>query len=164
MKRTIRLIMLVLAVCLVSPAIASAKDRKQREERRTPEQIAEMQAGHIATRLKLDEETKAKFISVYCELQKEVRAVNDKNIRPTSEMSDEEIESAILARFERSQKILDIRRRGYDEYRKFLSPRQIEQVYRLEKQTKKRLFEHKSKKHKHSASESRSKRTKENKD
>lgn len=141
MKKIIRLTMLIIAVCLVSPAIASAKDRQQREERKSPEQIDEMQADHIATRLKLDDETKAKFVSVYCALQKEVRDVDGKNIRTNSDMTDEEVENAILTRFDHSQKILDIRRRGYNEYRKFLSPRQIEKVYRLEKQTKKRLSE-----------------------
>lgn len=161
MKRTIRLIMLVLAVCLVSPTIASAEERQQRKERKTPEQIAEMQARHIASRLKLDEETAARFSGVYCAIQKSVRELNEKNIRTTPTMTDEEVENAILSRFERSQKMLDIRRRGYDEYRKFLTPRQIEEVYRLEKQTKKRLFEHKSHKRKHSDSKSRPKKAKE---
>ncbi len=146
MKRIIRLTMIIIAMCLFSPAITSAKDRQQREERRTPEQIDEMQANHIATRLKLDDENKAKFVTVYCSLQKAMRDLDSKNIRTTQSMSDEEVENAILSRFDRSQKILDIRRRGYDEYRAFLSPKQIEQVYQLEKQTKKRLAERHSKK------------------
>lgn len=148
MKRTIRLIMLVLAVCLVSPAIASAEKRQQREERKSPEQIAEMQGRHIASRLKLDEEMTARFLGVYCAIQKAVREVGDKNTGTTPTMTEEEVENVILSRFDRSQKILDIRRRGYDEYRKFLTPRQIEEVYRLEKQTKKRLSERAAKRRK----------------
>lgn len=45
----------------------------------------------------------------------------------------------IQNRFDRSQKLLDIRKKYYDEYSKFLTQKQIERVYELEKQMMKRL-------------------------
>ena len=57
-------------------------------------------------------------------------------------MTDAEAEQAIKSRMERSQKILDLREKYYKEYNKFLSPKQIQRVYELEKQSMKRLARH----------------------
>ena len=44
-------------------------------------------------------------------------------------------------RFERSQKVLDIRNKYYQEFSKFLTQKQIEQMYDKERKMMKRLSE-----------------------
>lgn len=55
------------------------------------------------------------------------------------EMTEAETDKAIKARFEQSQKILNLREKYYNEYSKFLSAKQIQRVYTLEKQMMQRL-------------------------
>lgn len=47
--------------------------------------------------------------------------------------TDAEVEQAIKARFAQSRKILDVREKYYNEFRKFLSPKQIQKMYNMEK-------------------------------
>ena len=60
------------------------------------------------------------------------RKVADKQI-PKPVPTDAEVEQAIKARFAQSRKILDIREEYYNEFRKFLSPKQIQKMYNMEK-------------------------------
>ena len=53
--------------------------------------------------------------------------------------TDAETEEAIEERFDRSQKLLDIRKKYYKEYSKYLTPKQIQRVYSIEKNMMKRL-------------------------
>ena len=54
-------------------------------------------------------------------------------------LTDAEIEKNIKERFAHSRKLLDIREKYYGVYRGFLSPKQIQRVYELEKQVMKRF-------------------------
>ena len=64
----------------------------------------------------------------------EMRAVRDMNPRaPRSTLTDAEVEQVIKARFAQSRKMLDIREKYYNEFRKFLSPKQIQKMYNMEK-------------------------------
>ena len=54
-------------------------------------------------------------------------------------MTDAETDQVIKARMERGRQILDLREKYYKEYSKFLTPRQIQRVYELEKKSMKRL-------------------------
>lgn len=56
--------------------------------------------------------------------------------------TDAEVEARIKARFAQSRKILDIREKYYKEYRKFLSPKQIQRIYTVEKRCKNRIKRH----------------------
>ena len=125
--------LLMLAFC----TIGTAQDQPQRLSR---EQLAEKQARHIAHELAFDDATTQQFIETYCAYQQEVWALGP---RPQNEPgNDEETEQAIRERFERSQAILDLREKYYEEYSKFLAPRQIQRVYELERQTMNRLARH----------------------
>lgn len=48
--------------------------------------------------------------------------------------SDEQAKKAIEQRFERSQKILQLRQKYYNIFSTFLTPQQIQQAYRIERQ------------------------------
>lgn len=51
-------------------------------------------------------------------------------------------EQAIKERFERSQQLLDLREKYYEEYSKILTQKQIQRVYELERQAMNRLEKH----------------------
>ena len=56
--------------------------------------------------------------------------------------TDAEVEARIKARFDQSRKILDVREKYYKEYRKFLSPKQIQRIYTVEKRCKNKMKRH----------------------
>lgn len=122
---------------LVFCTMATAQDPQQRMSR---EQLAEKQAKHIAHELAFDETTTQQFIETYCAYQQEVWALGPRpKANPTN---DEEAEQAIRKRFERSQQILDLREKYYEEYSKFLTQQQIQRVYELERQCMRNLSNH----------------------
>lgn len=136
MKRIFNVMMLVVAMTMIIlNSFAQAPNHKQRISR---EQLAEKQAQYIAKDLSLDNETTTKFINTYIKCQKEVWALGP---RPRRNLNgnEEQTEQDIKKRFEMSEKILDIRKKYYKEYSKFLTQTQIQRVYKLEKNMMKRL-------------------------
>ena len=67
---------------------------------------------------------------------KEANKNGKQQARPANgrkQLTDADIEKRILDGFTRSKKILEIRERYYKEFRSFLTPRQIEKIYSLER-------------------------------
>lgn len=128
---------LMAVLLLVFCTMATAQNPQQRMSR---EQLAEKQAKHIAHELAFDETTTQKFVETYCAYQQEVWALGPKH--KSKAENEEEAEQAIKERFERSQQILDLREKYYEEYSKFLSQQQIQRVYELERQAMNRLEKH----------------------
>lgn len=146
MKHLIKLMMIAMLMLTSAPAYASSSGKKT--QRATREQLAERQAKTISQRLGLSDEASARFVSTYVSSQKEMWALN-RNPANTSRhnkraMTEEQTDSAIRARFDHSQKTLDIRRKYYKEYRKFLSAKQVERVYDMESHMIKRLKAHRT--------------------
>ena len=139
MKRIFNVMMLVVAMTMITlNSFAQAPNYKQRISR---EQLAEKQAQYIAKDLALDNETTTKFINTYIQCQKEVWALGPRPRRNFNN-NEEQTEQDIKKRFEMSEKILDIRKKYYNEYSKFLTQAQIQRVYKLEKNMMKRLAQH----------------------
>lgn len=137
MKRTFRVFLLTITMVLCGGmALAQNATNKQRLTR---EQLAEAQAEKIAQQLAFDEQTSERFITTYCNCQKEIWALGPRTRKPKGKMTDAETEQALKEKFATSQKILDIREKYYEEYSKFLTQLQIQRVYELEKQMMKRL-------------------------
>ena len=113
----------------------------------TREQLAAVQAERISEELALDDAEREKFIDTYCKCQAEVWALGPEKRRQVHRSSgvatDEEVDQAIRARFEHSGKLLEIREKYYEEYRTFLSPKQIQKVYDIERRMMDRLSHHK---------------------
>jgi hypothetical protein len=55
--------------------------------------------------------------------------------------TDEEVEKMIKGRFTQSRKMLDLREKYYDVFRKFLSPKQIQKVYDMETKDSQRFHQ-----------------------
>ena len=124
---------LVLVFC----TMVTAQDQQQRMSR---EQLAEKQAKYIAHELAFDEATTQQFIQTFYAYQQEVWALGPR--LKTDPTNDEEAEQAIRERFERSQQILTLREKYYEEYSKFLTQQQIQRVYELERQCMRNLTNH----------------------
>lgn len=123
MKQIFKTLMLILLVSIFSTTLFAQANKQQRITR---EQLAEKQAHYIARQLAFDDKTTARFTTTFCNYQHDVWALG---ARPQTAKE----------RLDRSQKILNLRERYYDEYAKFLSDQQINRVYQLERQMLKRM-------------------------
>lgn len=133
MKQIVKSMMVALmmiATCTV--AFAQPQGKKQRMSR---EQLAEVQAHHIAEQLAFSDDVTAKFVSVFCQQQQEIWALAPRLGRMAATTDEEQIQQ----RFHRSEKILAIRKKYYKEYSQFLTQAQIKRVYEIERQTMKRF-------------------------
>ena len=143
MKKIFNVMMLVIAMTMFTVnSFAQAPNKKQRLTR---EQHKKKQAKYIANDLALDDETTARFINTYTQCQKEIWALGSRPRRDDNN-NEEQIGQNIKKRFEMSEKILDIRQKYYKEYSKFLTQKQIQRVYKIEKNMMKRFAQRKGKK------------------
>ena len=145
MKKVFRILLTTVMMVAFSVAVSAQENPAQKpskKQRMSREQMAEMQAKHISRQLALDDATSQKFIETFCAYQKEVWALRPQNKgmhKNRAEMTDAEAEKAIKDQFDHSQKVLSLRQEYYNKYSKFLSAKQIQRVYELEKQSMNRL-------------------------
>lgn len=126
-----------------SGAMQAQNQNSDNQHRMSREQLAEAQARHIAGELALNDATTKKYVEAFCDYQKEIWALGPRgDHKKRSEMTDAETDQAIKDRFDRIEKILDIRQKYYKRYSQFLSPKQIEKAYELERKAMKRLDKH----------------------
>lgn len=150
--KTRKIFMVCMALFMGSQATLLAQEAKKQERKRpTQEQMQQMQCNHLIKALALDDMTAAKFTPVYREYMEEMRAVRkmgkpekavkktdkapkaERQVAPKPIPTDAEVEAAIKARFVQSRKMLDIRETYYSKFRQFLSPKQIQKMYNMEK-------------------------------
>ena len=141
-----KIIFMLVAIFAMYSQSAFSQERKRPDR----EKIQAMQCNQVVKALLLDDATAAKFTPVYMQYLKELsesRISNSRKLKaketatpekvqktePKSIPTDAEVEKAIKDRFAQSRKILDIREKYYNEFRKILSPKQIMKIYQLEK-------------------------------
>lgn len=135
MKNVLRVFMLVtmMAVCSVGMYAQKQDAGRQRLSR---EELAKVQARHIAGEMAFDNAVTERFVETYCRCQSEIWALGGKRGKGERKVSEttteEETAKELSMRFERRRKILDIRQKYYEEYSKFLTQKQIKRVYELE--------------------------------
>lgn len=118
MKQLFRAILIAIMI-VASGATAVAQNNSG--QRLSREELATKQAQYIAHELALDESTTNKYVETYCQYQREVWALGSRKGLTTEQ------------RLNRSQKILDLRKKYYHIYSGFLSEQQIDKAYKLEK-------------------------------
>lgn len=124
MKTILRTLLVAITVMMcATAAMAQANDGK----RLSREELAVNQAKYIAHELALDEATTNKYVETYCAYQKEVWSLG-----PRKDLNVEQ-------RLERSQKVLDLRKKYLAIYRGFLTETQVDRAYRLEKKVLDRM-------------------------
>ena len=133
-----------LVACFMGTQMMNAQHpengKRQNRKRMTVEQMTEMQADKIISDLGLDDKTASKFKEVYGKYMNELNDLRKENMfgkpnvkpeegkeRPMP--TDAEVDKMMRDRFKQSRKMLDIREKYYDEFRKFLSPKQVEKIY-----------------------------------
>ena len=138
MKNIIKLLLLVVTFTAFSFTTMAQNDQANKQ-RLTREQLAEVQAKHIAKDLAFDEVTSKRFIKTYTQYQQEVWALGPRMKPQRGQQSNEQTEQILKDRFAHSQKILDLRKKYYGIYSEFLTQAQIERVYQLERQMMRRM-------------------------
>ena len=135
--------MLVVAFMMGTQVVNAQADKpkeKREHKRPTMEQISEMQCNRIVNDLGLDDKTAAKFSEVYKKYMKEMDDLRKQYMPAKPEfkkgeppmpksLTDAEVDKMMRNRFAQARKMLDIREKYYDEFRKFLSPKQVQKVY-----------------------------------
>lgn len=130
MKHLLRITLLTLmAVAAMTTAMAQGNG----SQRLSREELATRQAQYIANELALDKATAQKYVNTYCQYQGEVWALGSRKDLNTEQ------------RLERSQKILDLRKKYYHIYKGFLTEQQIDKAYKLEKKLLNRMGRNKAK-------------------
>lgn len=139
MKNIIRLLLLVVTFTAFNFTAMAQNNSQAHKQRITREQLAEVQAKHIAKDLAFDEATSKRFIKTYCDYQQEVWALGPRVKPQRGKQGNVQTEQTLKDRFAHSQKILDLRKKYYGIYSEFLTQAQIERVYQLERQMMQRL-------------------------
>lgn len=129
-----RLILTIAMAMMLVQNTTVAQEQTRGKERPTPEQMAQMKADRIAAELALDDKTSEKFKETYKAYMTDKAAIRNefKSEKGQKGMSDADIEKSILDGFDKKQKNLDLDRKYYDKFRKFMGPRLIQKMYRLE--------------------------------
>lgn len=137
--RTFVITILMIASCATVFAQQSTPQSQKQKQRISREQLAEVQAKHIAGELAFSDAVTDKFVKTYCNCQKEIWALGPRQRHNKQGLSEQENEERIKQRFAISEKILNIRQKYYKEYSKFLTQAQIEKVYEQERKMMNRL-------------------------
>ena len=137
--RTLLIAIMMVVSCTITFAQQNTLKKPNHQQRVSREQLAEIEAKHIAQELAFSEAVTVKFVATYCNCKKEIWALGPRP-RPNrqGEDSEQEKEERIKQRFAMSEKILKIRQKYYKEYSKFLTQAQIENVYKQERKIVKR--------------------------
>ena len=142
MKQIIKfsLAIIMMALCSIPVNAQNSQPQSNQHQRMSREQLAKAQANYIARQLALDDATADKFVSTYCDCVKEFWALGPRvKQNRKSGNTDAQAQQAITDRFERSQKILALREKYYKRYSTFLTQKQIQRVYEMERQMMRRL-------------------------
>ena len=131
MKHIIRTF--VFAIMMIASCTTVFAQQNTQKQRMSREQLAEVQAKHIAGELAFSDAVTEKFVKTFCDCQKEIWALGPRQRPDKQGMSEQENEERIKQRFAMSEKILNIRQKYYKKYSKFLTQAQIEKVYEQER-------------------------------
>lgn len=145
-KNLLSLIILLFACSMQTTVYAQKNERIQRVERKADARI-NRQTSYIASQLMLNDAESSRFKRLYTtyqielrECQKQMRANYGKREgKERKELTDAEITERIEKRFAQAHKILDIREKYYQEFKKILKPRQIQKMYKAEKEIQKKV-------------------------
>lgn len=129
--QTIIIAIVVMASGMSAMAQANSSQRLSREE------LAVKQAQYIARELAFDKSNTDKYVETFCQYRNEVWALG-----PRKNLTTEQ-------RLERSQQILDLRKKYNTIYRGFLTEQQLDRAYKLEKRLLNRMGKNKSKSRNH---------------
>lgn len=126
----------IIIACISMLICSTAMAQPQNGKKPSREEFVARQAEYICRQMAFDDDVAAKFKDAFAAYQNELWALGPR-VRPNGQekSSEEEIQD----RFEKSQQILDLRKKYYETYSKFLTQRQISRVYEIEREMMHRL-------------------------
>lgn len=140
MKRNMMYV--VLAILLGCTTTVFAQENDGQRKNRSKDERIERQTQALIHALQLDETKATQFRDIYKNYRKELdeaiqkpeewkqlAATKGQKQQGKTELTDEQKDKLMQFRFERAQKRLDIKEKYYTEFRKFLSPKQVERIY-----------------------------------
>lgn len=152
MKQKLFSLMLLMFVCGMHTTVLAQNAPKAKIERKaaarmTSEQFMQRQIRYVAEQVGLDESKKDEFITLYKNYLTEQKACQKewrtqfgrRDKKENKELTDAEITERIEGRFAQSHKILDLREKYYNEFKKILTPVQIQKMYKAEKEIQKKV-------------------------
>ena len=116
-----QLLQAIIIAIVVMASGMSAMAQAKSSQRLSREELAVKQAQYIAHELAFDKSNTEKYVETYCQYQHEVWALGSRKNLTTEQ------------RLERSQQILDLRKKYNAIYRGFLTEQQLDKAYKLEK-------------------------------
>jgi hypothetical protein len=131
-KAMILAFFMVMGTCMSANAQQTDNDQNVRQ-RMSREQLAEVQANHIAKVIGLDEALTKKYVATYCDYQKELWKIGPR-LKRNSNMEE---------RFNRSRKVIDIREKYYHKYKEFLTDEQVQKAYNEERRVMRHMKQNK---------------------
>lgn len=127
-----RMIFIMMALMLTLGTISAQQPNSQNGKERIEQQVRNYTAS-----FSLNDAQAQQFGALYKEYSKKLHAIHVlyRHERPTegATLTDEEVEKRILDNFAQSRAILDVREQYYKEFRKILTPTQINQIFEDEK-------------------------------
>lgn len=123
MKRAIILVLISLFFGVTANAQTSQRQK-----------MIHMAALRIAESIQVPASDKEAFVTLYQNYKKESTAIMAVKAPQTGE-PDQDAEAKILGDFAKSEKLLELRKKYYGEFRKILSPTQIQKMYDAERES-----------------------------
>ena len=123
MKRAIILVLISLFFGVTTNAQTSQRQK-----------MIHMAALRIAESIQVPASDKEAFVTLYQNYKKESTAIMAVKAPQTGE-PDQDAEAKILGDFAKSEKLLELRKKYYGEFRKILSPTQIQKMYDAERES-----------------------------
>ena len=125
----------LLALLFLMSSVLYAQQSQRKSSLPSRQGLSQVQAAYIAKQLGFDEATARRFVELYAKQQQEIWALSPRDKATKGARTDAEAERAIKDYFERSEQLLSIRKKYYQEFRNFLTPQQIERIYKLDRRT-----------------------------
>lgn len=122
-----QLLQTILIAIMIVASGTTAMAQANNNQKLSREDLAVKQAQYIARELALDEATSNKYVETYCQYQRDLWNMGPRKSLTTGQ------------RFERSQQILDLRKKYYKKYKTFMTEPQVDKAYKLERQLLERL-------------------------
>ncbi|NLI35892.1 MAG: hypothetical protein GX416_05195 [Bacteroidales bacterium] len=139
MKTKLMMVATILLFGIGLSAQAQGKGFKNEKRRFDVAKMDSMRCQRMTNELMLNDATTAKFKAMYMDYLADMRNAMmpagkiDRNAikrDPLKEMTDAEVQKMLENRFDREQKMLDVRVKYYKEFKRFLSPKQIARIFR----------------------------------
>lgn len=139
MKTKLMMVATILLFGMGLSAQAQGNGFKNERRRFDVAKMDSMRCQRMTNELMLNDATTAKFKTLYMDYLADMRSVmipagkmNRSGIKrePLKEMTDAEVQKMLENRFDREQKMLDVRVKYYKEFKRILSPKQIARIFR----------------------------------